>query len=163
MSVVACRVDGGRIEISADSIVVRGYTQDKMPVNTGKLFALNGLIIGSVGLGSEHGMMQIFATTHKPAAPSCDAILSFLAEFAEWKKKLTDKYGIENQFLIAYQGHAFRSADLFINEIFDYDAIGAGEDYALAALYLGHDTVKAVETACELCIYCEKPIKTLTM
>ena len=41
-------------------------------------------------------------------------------------------------------------------------AIGAGEDYALASLHLGHTAKEAVETACELSVYCERPVKSLT-
>lgn len=47
-----------------------------------------------------------------------------------------------------------------VDEILKYHAIGAGMDYALAALYLGATAVQSIETACELSIYCEYPIKS---
>jgi hypothetical protein len=44
-----------------------------------------------------------------------------------------------------------------------FDAIGAGRDYALAAMYLGHDARKAVEVACALDSSCGNGIDTLTL
>lgn len=41
-------------------------------------------------------------------------------------------------------------------------AIGSGRDYALAAMYLGHDARRAVEVACALDIHCGNGIDTLT-
>ncbi len=162
MSVVACRVTKEKIEVSADSISVRGYTQEKITDKKyAKLCEVNGMIIGGVGLASENGMLQMFAASRKPATPTIDSLLEFMVEFGEWKKKKIDKYSHENDFIIVTDNHAFYAAsDLCIKEISDYQAIGAGMDYALAALYLGCDTKKAVEVASELSIYCEKPIIT---
>jgi len=47
---------------------------------------------------------------------------------------------------------------MFINEIKDFAAIGAGEDFANAALYLGHSPEEAVKVACELCCFVSEPI-----
>ena len=163
MSIVCCRVKEKVIEIAADSITVRGYTQEKGKDNYSKLCEVNGMIIGSVGLCSENGMLQIFASTRKPAAPSEDAILNFIAEFTEWKKKKTDKYELENHYIIAFEGKVFMINQFWVKEITSYEAIGAGMDYALSALYLGFDVTKAVEVACELSIYCEMPTHKLTM
>ena len=162
MSIVACKVSEKEIEISSDSICVRGYTQEKSGerMKFSKLVQINNMIIGGVGLSAENGLMQLFAATHQPLSPTEDALLSFIAEFSEWKKKRTEKHDIENNFIIAFSGHAFRLDGFSIKEILTYDSIGSGKDFALAALYLGHDTIKAVETACELSIYCEKPIIT---
>ena len=163
MSVVACKITKEQIEISADSIVVRGYTQEKATGKFAKLIETNNMIIGGVGHAAENGMMQIFASTRKPEASTESGLLNFVAEFASWKKKTTDKYEIFNNFIIAFEGHAFLCEEFCVKEITDYAATGAGMDYALAALYLGNDTKKAVETACELCVYCERPIVTFTM
>lgn len=43
-------------------------------------------------------------------------------------------------------------------ELFDYGAIGAGEDFATAALYLGHHPKEAVKVACDLSCYVCEPI-----
>lgn len=42
-------------------------------------------------------------------------------------------------------------------------AMGAGRDYAMAAMFLGHDARRAVEVACALDIHCGKGIDTLTL
>lgn len=44
-----------------------------------------------------------------------------------------------------------------------FDAMGAGRDYALAAMYLGHDARKAVEVACALDVTCGNGIDVLTL
>ncbi len=55
--------------------------------------------------------------------------------------------------------HVFEIESFFVQEITDFAAIGAGRDFALAALHLGHDARKAVEVACKLSVYCEVPVK----
>jgi ATP-dependent protease HslVU (ClpYQ) peptidase subunit len=163
MSIVCCKLSEKEIKVAADSISVYGYTQEKAKDKYSKLCEINGMIIGSVGLCEESSMLQIFASTRKPASPIESEILNFIAEFAEWKKKRTEKYTIENDYLIAFDGRIFKVSSFFIKEILKYEAIGAGRDYALSTLYLGHDVEKAVEVACELSIYCEKPVQVLTM
>lgn len=44
-----------------------------------------------------------------------------------------------------------------------FDAIGSGRDYALAAMYLGHDARRAVEVASALDNGCGNGIDTLTL
>ena len=160
MSVVACRINGDGIELSADSICVQGYTQEKTSGKFAKLFEVADMVIGGVGLASENVLMQVFALTHKPASPTEADMVVFLSEFSAWKKARTDKFDMENDFIFAFEGKAFRTNGFSIKEVMDYTAIGAGMDFALAALYLEHGTVKAVETACELSVYCERPVIT---
>ncbi|MBU3577526.1 hypothetical protein [Polynucleobacter sp. UK-Kesae-W10] len=45
----------------------------------------------------------------------------------------------------------------------EYTAMGSGRDYALAALHLGCDAVKAVQVACEFDVYSGRGIDTLTL
>lgn len=160
MSVVACRINEKDIEISSDSIIVYGITQEKGKDKFSKLVQVNDLVIGCCGSAGEGGLLQIFALTHKPLGPTERDVLIFMSEFAEWKKKQTDKYELENQYIIIANGHAFEFESFFIREITKFHAIGAGRDFALATMHLGNDTIKAVDTACELCVYCEKPIVT---
>lgn len=47
---------------------------------------------------------------------------------------------------------------LFVNKVKNYDAIGAGMDFANAALYLGHNPKEAVEVACKLSCFVSEPI-----
>ena len=53
--------------------------------------------------------------------------------------------------------------NLYVNEVNEYAAIGAGEDFALAALYLGHSAKEAVKVACELSAFVAEPIVEFEM
>ncbi|HQU73805.1 MAG TPA: hypothetical protein PKV71_10255 [Calditrichia bacterium] len=163
MSVVCCRVYEDRIEIASDSITVRGWTQEKGRDNHSKLVAVNDMVIGSVGRAEDSSLMQLFCATHKPEGASESDILSFMVEFLDWKKKKTDQKQTSGVFILLFEGKAFYINGFFIKEVVSYEAIGAGMDFALSALYLGHNVEKAVETACELSVMCEKPIQSLKM
>lgn len=163
MTVVACRKTQTGFEIAADSISVRWYTQtrEKNQTKSSKLFEENGIVVGSTGNAEECNLFRIFCKTHKPASATEESILEFLSEFSDWKLNKTDKPDIENAYIIGFQKKLFTIAGYFIDEVLTYEAIGAGMDFALAALYLGHDVKKAVETAIELSVYCENPIQVI--
>jgi len=161
MSIICCKISEHEIEIAADSILVRGYTQDKGKDKYTKLSKIGELIIGGSGLCSESGLLHIYAKGNVPLAASEEAIIVYFNEFSEWKKAKTDNAKIENQYLLVLNKKVFYFYDFFCKEILKYEAIGAGMDYALAALYLGHSAQKAVKTACELSIYCEEPIQII--
>ena len=159
MSIVCCKVTDSKIEIAADSITVRGYTQSKgNEVKFSKLVKVNDIILGGVGWTEENFLMQMFCQTHNISSTNKTDVLNFLNEFSDWKKKKAENHKIENDYMILFKGKAFFISNFLIQEIKNYEAIGAGMDFALSALYLGHDAEKAVETACELSVYCEKPI-----
>jgi ATP-dependent protease HslVU (ClpYQ) peptidase subunit len=159
MSVVVVKVQPNKIEIASDSITVRGWTQSKDSNKFSKLIKINDLFLGSVGLAEESSLLQVFCATRKPEAATESAIVNFFSEFAEWKNKKIGKYIIENDYLLVVDHHAFQIERFFVQEIIDFMAIGAGRDFALAALHLGHDVRKAVAVACELSVYCEAPVK----
>ena len=159
MSVICCKVEKNKIEIASDSITVRGWTQSKGDnVNHSKLTKVNNMFIGATGYVEESAMFFNYCSTRKPKQPDYDSLLTFLVEFAEWKRKKINNHSIDNSYIIIFEKKAFKISEFLIQEIKTYEAIGAGMDYALSALYLGHGVEKAVETACELCIYCEKPV-----
>lgn len=160
MSVVALRVEKDKIRIASDSIRVYGTTQEKD--KAAKLIKVNELIAAHSGQARDIQYMSIFAQNHTPKDATEDYILQFMVEFVDWCKKRDPAYNMNSDFFFVYKGKAFLvCSDYFIREIPDYYAIGAGADYALSALYLGSDVEKAVETACELSIYCEQPINVL--
>lgn len=76
-----------------------------------------------------------------------------MTEFAAWKKAKADSNVINNDYILVLENKAFSIHRFFVEEILRSATIGAGDDYALAALYLGHDVQKAVEVACELSIF----------
>ena len=159
MSVVVVKVQLDKIDIAADSITVRGWTQSKDSNKFSKLAKINGLFLGSVGLAEESSLLQVFCATRRPEGPTEAAIVDFFSEFAEWKNKKIGKYTIENDYLLVVDHRVFQIERFFVHEITDFMAIGAGRDFALAALHLGHDVRRAVEVACELSVFCEMPVK----
>ena len=161
MSIVACKITKDGYEIAADSISVRGSTQTKNNTNRSKLVEVNNMVIGSVGLAEESSLLQIFAKTHQPAAPTEEGMLEFWGEFSSWKKKRTDRNDIENAYFIGVDGIVFYLHRWLIVSVSSYEAIGAGMDFALAALHLGHSAEDAVATAIELSVYCEAPIQVM--
>lgn len=157
MSVVASKVYSNKIVMAADSIVVSGSSKDTKG-NFVKLIESNNMIVGGVGYASELSLMWQFMTTHKPATAIEKDVLEFIVEFSRWKRELIGDANIYNDFLMIYDGHLFCVNGMFVYEVRDYAAIGAGDDFANAALYLGHSPKEAVKTACELSCYVAEPI-----
>lgn len=163
MSVVAVRKTDKKIKIAADSISVCGWTRMEKTIKKAKLFKVNGIIAGGVGLSSENLLLENFCLTHQPHEATEREILNFFIEFNNYLKDLgLSKY--TNAFILCFKGKAFLIyEDMYVNEINEYAAIGAGEDFALAALYLGHSAKEAVKTACELSAFVAEPIVEFEM
>lgn len=159
MSVVAVKIEKDKIIIGADSILVNGYTQEKDVF--AKLEEVNGMVIGTVGSAREGGLFRIFARTRKPRESSDDGILEFLSDFQDWMNKKTSVSNIANSYVLVYMGNAFLMEGFYIKQINSYTAIGAGEDFALAALYLGKSVEDSIRAACHLSTMCEEPINII--
>ena len=160
MSVVAGKIYEDKLVVAADSIVVRGWS--KRTDNFSKLVSINDMIIGGTGSAEEISLLVHFAKTHRPETASERDVLEFIVEFSKWKKDYGDA-AINNEYMIACGGHLFRVSNMFVVEVHNYDAIGAGEDFANAALYLGHDAVDAVKVACNLCCFVAEPVISFEM
>lgn len=160
MSVVAAKVYKDRVVFAADSIICQGSFKRK---NYNKLFEVNGMIIGTSGYAEEGAFMRYYADTHKPASPSERDVLKFFVEFQAWKLDAgCTVVDCGNSYLFYYDGHLFEINQMHVEEINDFAAIGAGRDYAYAALYLDHNPKEAVKVACELSCYVSDPIVTAT-
>jgi len=149
--------------MAADSISVRGWTQRRTE-KPSKLFQIDNLIIGSVGSLEEVVLLSLYCSTHKLHDDTERAVLEFFSEFASWREQRTKEYKIENDYLVGICSNrpvVYNVCGWAISRVTDFEAIGAGMDFALAALYLGHGPEKAVETAIELCVYCEWPVQVL--
>ncbi|HEY9803071.1 hypothetical protein [Anabaena azotica] len=166
MSVVAAKRFPDKLEFAADSIRVDGYLTETTRVTgdeQGKLFEVNDMIIGTVGYVMELSFMQIFARNHKPAAATVEAVLDFIVEFYAWAKKKDDTFGRKNSYLIGMEGEIFRvSSSYLVEKINEFSAIGAGQHFALTAMYLEKSPKEAVEIANELCVYCSGPVNLIT-
>lgn len=157
MSVIAARVYNNHIEIAADSIVVKGRFSKRNNTFT-KLVEENDMIMGATGTCEEASFMWNFMSTHKPKTPTEEDVLSFMIEFAEYKNKISGSSKIENAYLLVFEGKLFEINNMLVQEIKDYTAVGAGEDFANAAMYLDHNPVAAVKVACDLCCFVSEPI-----
>ena len=161
MSVVADRIEKNKIIIGSDSILVNGYTQEKDKL--AKLFQNDFMVVGDVGQAQEGALFQIYTKTRKPREASLEGITEFLFEFYQWKKEKTESTELTNDYIIVFGGKAFLVEGFYVKEITDYMAIGAGMDFALAALYLGSSVQDAIKTACHLSILCEEPVNIITV
>lgn len=161
MSVVAAKVYKDKIVMAADSILVKGWS--KRNSNFAKIAEINDMILGGCGTAQETSLMWHYMQTHKPASATEKDVLTFIVEFAQWKSGIVGNSNVENVYLLAFQGHLFEIEYMFVHEIFDYVAIGAGDDFANAALYLGHAPSEAVNVACELSCYVCEPIIEYSM
>lgn len=157
MSVIAARVYKDKIVMAADSILVKGYSKQTNGDFT-KINEDNGMIIGGSGAAQEQSLMWQYMATHKPASAREKDILEFIIEFSRWKRELTGDGSICNSYILAYDGWLFEIERMFVHEVKDYCSVGVGEDFANAALYLGHAPKEAVKVACELCCFVAEPI-----
>lgn len=158
MSVVAVKVHTNKIVIAADSFVGFGWSTQLKDKDV-KLFKQNGLVCGGVGYAHSISLFKLFCRDRKPARDDEDAIIDFIADFIKWSTERIKDYKHETDFMIVYKGRAwYVSSGFYVKEILDYRAMGAGQDMAQTALHLGKSAKEAVAAACELSVYCEKPV-----
>jgi len=157
MSVVAAKVYEDKIVIAADSIMVHGWSKQTNQ-DFVKLESINNMIIGGVGYAQESSLMWHYMQSHRPSEPTTKAVLEFIIEFSSWKNLKINSPTIDNVYLMGYKGKLFFIQKMFVYEVSSYQAIGAGEDFASAALYLGHSPKEAVKVACDLCCMVAEPI-----
>lgn len=162
MSVVAARVYKDKIVMAADSIVVRGWSK-RTDHDIVKINEINGMIVGSTGYAQELSLMWQYMATHKPATATEKDVLAFVVEFSKWKRDLIGNGSVDNTYLMAYDGHLFQVEDMLVYEVSEWSAVGAGEDFANAVLYLGNSPRDAVKVACELSCLVAEPIIEYSM
>lgn len=159
MSVVVCKVYKDKIEMASDSIAVKGWTKVNNAHNKiSKLMKYNDMIIGGCGNTDEISLFFHYMKTHTIENMDEKSVLDFAIEFRRWKNDLTGDNNFVNPYIIAYKGKAFAIEGMLIFPIDDYYAIGAGEDYASGALYMGATPKEAVKAACELCAMVCEPV-----
>ena len=157
MSVVAVKVYKDTIQIAADSIMTDGNSK-RTDSTFSKLVKVNNIIIGSIGSAEEASLMTHYADTHKPLTASEKDMLTFMIEFSKWKSDIGIGSDINNSYIIVYDSKAFYIHGMLVYEVDNYEAIGAGMDFANAAMYLGHTPKEAVKVACELSCWVAEPI-----
>lgn len=160
MSIIAIRRTDTGFEIASDSIGVWGNTQVK---DAEKLWQISGdLIFGSVGQSSLGTVMKDFISVNDLPENAERGWLRFALQLHLVARKY-DLKSEDNSFIIVYKSEAWMLNGLHVARINKYEAVGAGRDYALAALHLGFSALEACEVACDLCTQCERPIKVLSI
>ena len=142
------KINSDTIDLCSDSFIGGMYQQSK--IEFVKSFQANEMTIGGAGNAQELSLLKIFCQNHTPTAASEDGIVNFFVEFTEWVKKKDNNFKLENVYIFIYQMKVFYVTGLYVREIADYWAIGAGTYHAQSALYLGHSAKEAVKVACEL-------------
>jgi len=164
MTVIACKVNKGFIEMASDSQTTWGrnkYPQkditDMEVKASGKIYKTNGVIMGCSGDNAHIGLMQLFCKTHLPKRMDKDSIMEWFIEFKEWsytKAKIEfDKLYIQG--IIVKDKRVFAFFDhLEIFEIKTFFAVGSGAYIALGAMESGVSVKRAVEVAIKYDLYC---------
>ncbi|MEM6869115.1 MAG: hypothetical protein AAF528_12125 [Cyanobacteria bacterium P01_C01_bin.121] len=165
MTVIAARKTPEAIIFAADTLISDGFTKaTSSDIMHSKLFEQNEMVIGTTGECYEGTMMELFSRNHRPVNSNRLGIIDFLVEFKEWIRKKEGGYTPKNGFLIAFEQKLFRVyRGLDVYEVREFEAIGSGQDFAKAALHLGHTPREAVEVACKLSLYCSEPITEISM
>lgn len=165
MTVIAARKTPEAIIFAADTMISDGFNKlTSSDLMHSKLFQQNGMIIGCTGECYEGTLMELFSRNHKPVDSTRLGIIDFLVEFREWIRKKEGGYTPKNGFLIAFEHKLFSVyGGLDVYEVREFETIGSGQDFAKAALYLGHTPREAVEVACKLSLYCSEPITEMSM
>ncbi|MEL6939694.1 MAG: hypothetical protein AAFO84_10935 [Cyanobacteria bacterium J06598_1] len=165
MTVIAARKTSDAIVFAADTLISDGFSKvTSSELIFAKLFEQNEMVIGTTGDCYEGTMMELFSRNHKPVNSTRLGMIDFLVEFKEWIRKKEGGYSPKNGFLIAFDQKLFRIVQgLDVYEIHEFDAIGAGQDFAKAALHLGHTPNEAVKVACKLSLYCSEPITEISV
>ena len=159
MSVVVCKVGKDKIEMASDSIAVKGWTKLNNAQNkVAKMVKYNDMILGGCGNTDEISLFFHYMKTHTIEKVDEKSVLDFVIEFRRWKNDLTGDNSFVNPYIIAYKGRVFAIEGMLVFPIDDYYAIGAGQDYASGALYIGATPKEAVKAACELCAMVCEPV-----
>lgn len=155
MSVVAVKVESDRIRIAADSILIK---EDLKKTNFKKLCKFQDIIVAGCGSAEELSLFFEFAEKFAPTNCDINSIRNYMKRFSDVLEDCYNDRKINNDYIIIYKGHVYEVEGMFVQEVTDYTAIGEGEAYALAALYLDHDVVDAVKAACKFSCFVSEPI-----
>ena len=161
MSVVVIKIETDKISVSSDSGCYQGYgVLPTKNMTTSKLEKINNTILGGVGSAEETQLFFDYMKTHVIDIADREHIRNFLKEFQDYKEGLGLSKDLNNTYILATNGRGFVIEGMFISEVKTFWAIGAGQDYANGALYMGATAEQAVEAARTLCAFVGGEIKT---
>ena len=154
MSVVVVEKQKNKIVLCSDSCISYGYQKITDSTISNKLFCVDNIYCGACGTMAEASYFRYFLKTHKPAAPTEDAIMDLMVDFKLWKnEKMKDPNDLSNDYIFVYEDKVFWICNMTVNEIKDKFAIGCGNMAAIGALLAGVDAEKATKIAMECINY----------
>lgn len=158
MTVIAVDVRGKEIVIGADSQVTSGWhmrVDDPPKLFTGP----TGVTIAVTGYAEAGALLRLYVENNRPRESTEYSITEFVTDFRKWANSKANDPSLDMSFFMVFDGKAFAVRDYYITEITGFAAMGAGMEYAEAALYLGQSVRKAIQAACHLSTACNEPIR----
>jgi len=159
MTVLAAKIYNDRIQISCDSMVSRGWHK-KTTGYPDKIIEGSDFIAGVCGDATAMSLLIMYSKNHPVGVGGLDRIVEWCSEFLEFVKKKTNNWGIDSSLILVHKSGLFMIEDWIPMQINDWCAHGSGYKHAEAALFLGHDTDKAVDVAINLAYGCGGKIIT---
>jgi ATP-dependent protease HslVU (ClpYQ) peptidase subunit len=169
MSVVAVKRFKDHVIIGSDSITVCGYTSRSTKFH--KLHKIDSsFVLGMVGVCENSFLFRRYCKDNRPIENSEFGICDFMSKFKKWQKDFCtysdDQNDLNLEFILVFEGVPYVVEGFYAEEINDYWAIGAGQDYALGVLSSCDDDKcvhKAINSAIKHCVYCVGPITTIRL
>lgn len=163
MTTIAGKIVDDKVVLVADSRTSLGHVRVDQTTLRSKLFKGNDTIIAGSGAVSETVLLELWCRDHSLGVGGVVRVTEWLLEFANWKKDKTEKFDINNEYLIGHSSGLYSNIGLSVTQCDQYAVGGSGLYFAMTALHLGKSLEDAVKVACELDAYSDLPIQTLSL
>jgi len=154
VTVIAARVNGQCIEMSADSQFTRCGGHKNNTGLTEKIIRGSDFVIGVSGEALLLTLVSMYAKNHPVGDGGVDRVTEWGLEFLEYCRKKTDSWDQHGSLLLAHKSGLYAVYDWIPLVVTDFWAIGSGLQYAETAMYLGHSTEEAVLVAIQMAYGC---------
>jgi ATP-dependent protease HslVU (ClpYQ) peptidase subunit len=159
MTVIAARKYHDKIVMAADSFIGNDEVNYNHQCSTPKMFDTGECVIGLTGSADDASLLRIFSKTHKLGdRVDQSRVMDWLMEYAEWKKSKVGEWGFKSWILLAHKSGLYVCYGISCHEVDEFASIGAGQDFANTALYLGKSPSEAAKIACRISNKCAEPV-----
>lgn len=162
MSVIIVEITEDKIRFAFDTMM--SYSDQAFYYDS-KLIQSKNIVIGLVGEIRIFPYLKKYLEENSP--PIFEDVYAVSSFLDGYRKKYSDlehtRFGEYESLLITDSKRVFYMKPIHSTcyEVTTFEAIGSGSDQALGAYSACKDIVKSAEIACDLNIYCGKPVKTL--
>ena len=167
MTAIAVKITEKYIEISADTMISMGWwnkVETSWPANIknfSKLYEINNMVIWFAWPVEDALVISQWMKTNLPKWSTIDYIEQYVLSVYDHLKDRKAWRQADLQIILIFDQKVFVVRNYLIYEVAQYDAIGSWMHYCNTALYLGFDTKKALEVACEFAWWVWWEIKTI--